>query len=143
MFVLASAWKNSVNATISGVGMLIRPWALKSLNSIEKIQPRMMVALFNDNPSTTILSCYSPTNVSEEMDLITLYNKLSSLVCNIPKHNALIIGGDMNAQISKKVSNKFSLYNASNRNGKHLTDFTLENRLTCLNTKFQKRKGKL
>ena len=31
----------------------------------------------------------------------------------------------------------------SSRNGEHLTDFTLENRLTCLNTKFQKREGKL
>ena len=28
-------------------------------------------------------------------------------------------------------------------NGEHLTDFTLENRLTCLDTKFQKREGKL
>ena len=28
----ASAWKNSVNATIGGVGMLVRPWGLKSLN---------------------------------------------------------------------------------------------------------------
>ena len=46
----------------------------------------------------------------------------------------------MNAQIGKNVNNKFSL---SNRNGEHLTDFTLENRLTCLNTEFQKRKGKL
>ena len=27
--------------------------------------------------------------------------------------------------------------------GEHLTDFTLEKRLICLNTKFQKRKGKL
>ena len=42
-----SAWKN---ATI-GVGMLIGPQALKSLDSIEKIQPRMMVATFNGNPS--------------------------------------------------------------------------------------------
>ena len=55
-----SAWKNSVNATIGGVGMLIGPRALKSLNSIEKIQPRMMVATFNGNPvpqsSATVLS---------------------------------------------------------------------------------------
>ena len=48
----------------------------------------------------------------------------------------------MNDQIGKNV-NKFSLYNSSNRYGEHLTDFTLENRLTCLNIKFQKRKGKL
>ena len=35
------------------------------------------------------------------------------------------------------------LHNSSNKNGQHLTDFTIENRLTCLNTNFQKREGKL
>ena len=115
--------------------MLIGPRDLKSLNSIEKIQPRMMVATFNGNLSTTIIPCYSPTNISEETNLIAFYNELSSLVRGIPKHNVLIIG--------KNGNNKFSLHNSSNRNGEHLTDFTLENRLTWLNTKFQKRKGKL
>ena len=102
-----------------------------------------MVATFNGNSSTRIISCYSPTNVSEETDLIAFYNELSSLVRSIPKHNFLIIGGDMNAQIGKNVNNKFSWHNSSSRNGEHQTDFTLENRLTCLNTKFQKRKRKL
>ena len=123
-----------------GVGMLISRQTLKSLNSIEKIQLWMLVATFNGNPSTTIISCYSPTNVSDEMDLITFYNELYSLVCRIPKHNILIIGRDMNAQIGKNINNKFCLHNSSNRNGEHLTDFTLEKRLTCLNTKFKKRK---
>ena len=102
-----SAWKNSVNANTGGIGMLIRPRALKSLNNIEKIQPRMMVATFNGSPSATIISYYSSTNVSEEIDLIAFYNELSSLVHRIPKHNVLV---------------------------------TLENRLTCFNTKFQKRR---
>ena len=48
----ASAWKNSVNATVGGVGMLIGPRALKTLNSIERIQPRMMAATFNGNPQS-------------------------------------------------------------------------------------------
>ena len=136
----ASAWKNSVNATIGGVGILIGPRALKSLNSVEKIQPRMMVATFNGNSSATIISCYSPTNISEETDLIAFYNELPPIVRTIPKHNILVIGGDMNAQIGKDVNHKFSLHSSSSRNGEHLTD---RNRLTCLNTKFQKRKGKL
>ena len=46
-------------------------------------------------------------------------------------------------KLVKNVNNKFSLHNSSNRNGEHLTYFTQENRLTCLHTKFQKRKGKL
>ena len=136
-----SAWKNSFNAAVGGVGMLIGPRALKTLNSIEKIQPRMMAATFNGNPRATIISCYSPTNVSEETELVAFYDELSSLVRSIPKH-MLVIGGDMNAQIGKNGNNKYSLHNMSNRNGQHLTDFMIENRLTCLNTNYQKREGK-
>ena len=143
MLISASAWKNSVNVMMGGVGILIGSRALKSLNSIEKIKLRMIVATFNGNPSATIISCYSPINVSEETDLIAFYNELSSLGHSIPKHNVLVIGGDMNAQTDKNVNHKFSLHNSSNRNGEHQTDFMLENRLTCLNTKFQKRRGKL
>ena len=138
-----SAWKNSVNAAVGGVGLLIGPRALKTLNSVEKIQPRMMAATFNGNPRATIISCYSPTNVSEETELVTFYDELSSLVRSIPKHNMLVISGDMNAQIGKNGNNKYSLHNTSNRNGQHLTDFMIENRLACLNTNYQKREGKL
>ena len=141
--VTVSAWKNSVNATVGAVELLIGPRALKILNSIEKIQPRMMAATFNGNPRATIIPCYSPTNVSEETELVTFYDELSSLVRSIPKHNMLVIGGDMNAQIGKNGNNKYSLHNTSNRNGQHLTDFMLENRLACLNTNYQKREGKL
>ena len=130
----AFAWKNSDKATIGGVGMLIGLQALKSLNSMEKIQPRMIVATFNGNPSATTISCYRLTNDSEETDLIALYNELSSLVRSIPRHNVLVISEDTNAQIGKNVNHKLHM---SSRNGKHLTDFMLENRLTCSNTKFQ------
>ena len=99
----------------------------------------MMVATFNGNPRATIISCYSPTNVSEETELIAFYEELSSLVRSILKHNVFIIGGDKNAKIGKNGNHKFSLHNSSNRNGQHLTDFTIENRLPCLNTNFQKR----
>ena len=74
MLVTVSAWKNSVNASVGGVGMLIGPRALKTLNSIERIQPRMMAVTFNGNPKATIISCYSPTNVSEETELVTFYD---------------------------------------------------------------------
>ena len=143
MLATAYAWKNSVNATIGGVGMLIGPRALKSLNSIEKVQPKMMVAIFNVNPRATIISCYSPANISEETKLIAVYNEPYSLVRIIPKRNVLVIGGDMNAQIGQNVNHKFSLHNSSNRNEEHLTDFTLKNRLTYPHTKFPKREGKL
>ena len=103
----------------------------------------MMVAIFNGNPTATIISCYSTTNVSEETEVIAFYDELSSLVRSIPKHNVLVIGGDMSAQIGKNGNNKYSLHNTSNRNGQNLTAFMIENKLTCLNTNFQKKEGKL
>ena len=102
-----------------------------------------MVATFNGNPRVTIISGNSPTNISEETELIAIYDELSSLVRNIPKYNVLVIGGDMNAQIRKNGNYKHSLPNSSNRNGQHQTDFTKENRLRCLNKNFQKVEGKL
>ena len=126
-----------------GVGMLTGPRALKTLNSIEGIQPRMMAANFNGNPRATIISYYCSTNVSQETELVAFYDELSCLVRSIQKHNVLAIGGDMNVQIGKNGNNKCSLRNTSNRNGQHLKDFMIENRLTCLNTNYQKREGKL
>ena len=84
-----------------------------------------MVATFDDNPSATVISCYSPTNVNEEIDLITLYNELSSLVRSISNHKVFIIRGDMNDQTGKNVNHKYSFKNLSNKNTEYLTDSTL------------------
>ena len=101
-----------------------------------------MVATFDGNPRATII-CFSPTNISEETELIAFYDEWSFLVRGIPKHNIHVIGGDMNAQIGKNGNHKYSLHNSTNRNGQHLTDFTIKNRLTCLSTNFQKKGGKI
>ena len=85
----------------------------------------------------------SPATVILMLGMKHLQNELSSLVHSILKHMVLIISGDMFAQIGKNEDNEFCLHNSSNRNGEHLTEISLENRLTCLNTKFQKREGKL
>ena len=143
MLATVSAWKNSVNATVGSVGIIIGPRALKSLNSIERIQLRMMVVTFNGNPRITIPSCYSPTNVSEETEHVAFYDELSSLVRSITKHNVLVIGGGIYAKIEENGNNKYSLHNMSSRNEQHQTDFIIEKRLTCLNTNLQNREGKL
>ena len=68
-FVLVSRWKNFTNATIGDVEMLLSPRALRSLNSIERIQPRMMSATYDGNPCAANISCYSLTNARDEMDI--------------------------------------------------------------------------
>ena len=49
----------------------------------------------------------------------------------------------MNIQISEDENNKFCLHSLPNRNDKHLTNFSFEKNISCLDTKFQKREGKL
>ena len=105
---------------------------------LEYEHPKMMCAIFNDNSYTTIISCYSPTNTRDKRDIITFCNELSSLVRHIPKHNVLIISGDMNAHIVKEENDKFCLHNLVNKNLEYLVEFSFKNRLAYLNTKFQK-----
>ena len=73
MFVSVSAEKDFVLAVKGGVGRFLSPHTLKSLNIIEKIQPRMMCTL---QPCKTIICYYSPTNVNDEMDVITFYKRV-------------------------------------------------------------------
>ena len=139
----SSAWKNSMNSTIGGVGILLSPHAFSCLTSIEKISSRIVIANFSGNPSTTIISCYSPTNVADENDVIHFYEQLSSLVRYIPKHNVTIISGDFNAHLGQNEKSPFTMYKESNRNGEHLEKFLLENGMYCLNSRFRKKEGKL
>ena len=101
-----------------------------------------MCVLFNGSLCITIVSYYSPTNVSDETDITTFYDGLSSLAQHIPKHNILIIGRDKKAQICKGENDKFGLYKLPNRNGEYPTDFSVENSLSCLNIKLKKKEGK-
>ena len=97
---------------------------LKSLNSIERIQPWMMVAIFNGNHRATIIYCCIPTNIGEETELITFYNGLSYLVLSIPKQNVLVIGGDMNAQIARHTLFRGCVLRPLNFHGKNTTEPT-------------------
>ena len=109
--------------------MLLSPHATKSLNGIEKITSRILIATFHGNPETTLISCYSPTNIADEQKVINVYDDLSSLVRSVPKHNVLIVGGDLNAQIGQSIHHKFTYHHSSNRNGEYLKYFLIENSL--------------
>ena len=98
-----------------------------------------MIANIQGNLNTTIISCYSPTNVSDENETASFYTELSALTRSIPRHNILILGCDFNAHLGQEDGLKYAFHNSTNRNGKMLKDYLQENNLLCLNTHFQKR----
>ena len=75
--------------------------------------------------------------------MLHFYNELASLVRAVPRHNVLIIAGDMNAQLGRNQHHKHAFHVETNRNGKHFNHFLTENNLYCLNTRFPKKSGKL
>ena len=75
-------------------------------------------------------------------DSIQTYRSgISSLIRQVPKHNVLIIEGDVNVHLGQNDSFKLSNHQNSNSNGEMFKNPLLKNKLLCLNTNFQKRQG--
>ena len=140
--VTASCVKNSSNSSIGGVGLLLSPRAMENLSKVEKISSQVVIADFEGNPKTTVISCHSPHNNSSDEDINHFYNTLRSTLENIPPHNFLLIPGDFNAKLGPNDAN-FTMHSETNRNGEHLVDFMEEFSLCPANTKFMKCKNKL
>lgn len=48
---------------------VLNPKSQKSLDNIESITPRILIASFNSNRKTWVICCYNPTNVSDEAEI--------------------------------------------------------------------------
>ena len=67
--VTSSATKNSVNATVGGVGFPLSPKASNNLTNIESISSRVIVAKFSSNPTLSVVCAYSPHNSAPEEEV--------------------------------------------------------------------------
>ena len=140
--VTTSASKNSVNATVGGIGFLLSQRASDNLLNIESITPRIMVLELEGNPKTTIVCVHSPHNSSTEEDIEDFYTSLRTTVEQVPPHNFLVIAGDLNSKLGPDDVN-FTFDSTTNRNGEMLLDFLEEFNLFTSNNYFMKPKGQL
>ena len=65
---------------------------------------------------------------------------LQDVIRQLPKHNVIIIAGDLTAQVGSVDIVGFSFHDKTNRNGSLLLDLTKECELVRISTKIQKRK---
>ena len=86
------------------------PSCLTKLLAQKKVTPKILLSTFTGNPQATIIGRYSPTNVSEEVETETFYDKLSSITRQIPNHNVLIISGDFNTHFREDNGHKFAYH---------------------------------
>ena len=139
--ITASATKNSVNASVGGVGFLLSPRAQKSLLSVDKISSRITILHINGNPRLSVICCYSPTNCSDDDVKADFYRSLSRAIASVPRHNMLAVCGDFNAKIANNTC--FSYHTATNDNGERMLELLQEHQLIVTNTRFQKPSSKL
>ena len=138
--VTSSSWKNSMNASVGGVGFLLSPAAINNLIHVEPISPRILLIELEGNPKTTIINAYSPHNTSPVNEVEEFYSILKSTVEQVPAHNFLVIVGDFNARLGPNDVN-FTYNITTNRNGEMLQDFMDEFNLFSANTSFMKPRG--
>ena len=118
---------------MGGVGILLFPRASSNLLNIEKITDLIVVAEINCNPKARVVSCYSPTNISDESSIDAFYQDLKSLLDNSPAHNFIVVPGNFNAQIGPEDV-LFTFNKATNHNGEKLVDLA-RYQLTMTNTR--------
>ena len=82
--VTSSASKNSVNATVGGIGFLLSQKASDNLLKIESVTPRILVLELEGNPKTTVICVHSPHNSSTEEDIEDFYESLRETVEQVP-----------------------------------------------------------
>ena len=58
-FITSSAWRNDAQAATGGVGFMVSPQARKALHSVHQHSDRILIAEFEGNPVTTVMSAYS------------------------------------------------------------------------------------
>ena len=56
----STASRNSIGASIHGVGIAVNAKLLPILESVVKHDNRIVSATFKGNPKTTVVACYSP-----------------------------------------------------------------------------------
>ena len=66
--ITCSAWKNNINAATGGIIILLKKLSYNVLANIDIVSIRIMIVNFNGNQQTSIIVCYSPTNVCDPQE---------------------------------------------------------------------------
>ena len=126
-----------------GVGLIIDKQTRKSLLSWEPIDARIIRARFYSTyAKITVIQCYAPTEQAKEEEKDIFYHNLQSQIDKSPRHDIMIIMGDINAKIGSDNNGYETCMGKEamgerNNNGQRLIDLCLENGLVIGGSVFQ------
>ena len=73
--ITCSAWRNSTHDTTEGIGIIVNIIANNAISSIDIIS-RIMAIHFQGDPHSPVISCYRPTNTSDELETDSIYSSI-------------------------------------------------------------------
>lgn len=117
----------------NGKALVIAKEKVNTMLDWEPISDRMIGAHFNSKHcKLTIIQCYTPTNKANDEVKDERYEHLSQVISGVPRHDLLLIAGDLNAKVGEDNTNyeravgKYGC-RVMNNNGERLADFCLNN----------------
>ena len=129
---------------LNGVALILSKKAKATLLEWEPMGERLLRARLNSKyTKLTIIACYAPQEDKHEDDKDEFYYSLSSIIEKTPKHDMILILGDMNAKVGKnnrereQAMGREGLDTDINYNGERLVDFCEENNLIIGGTLFK------
>ena len=130
------------NMHFEGVAIILKKGLEKSLIEWKPVNSRIIkVRLRGRHNNMSIIQCYAPTNDGDEEDKNLFYEQLQAELEEIPRHDVIIVMGDMNAKVGNDnlgVERTMGRHGCGtiNNNGERLVDFCADNSMVIGGTLF-------
>ena len=128
-----------------GVALILKKGMERCLLEWKPINSRLIsMRLRGKHANTTIIQCYAPTNESSDIDKDEFYHQLQAETEAAPRHDLIIIMGDLNAKVGndntdfEDVMGKHGI-GTRNENGEILVEYCAMNNLVIGGTLFPHR----
>ena len=129
---------------LNGVALLLSKTAKTSLLEWEPLGERLLRARFNSHyTKLTIVVCYAPQEDKSDEEKDNFYEKLAVIIDKTPRHDLLLVIGDMNAKLGtdnrgrEQTMGREGLIGEMSDNGGRLAELCDENRLSIGGTIFK------
>jgi len=126
-----------------GTGFMVKKEIEKNIVSFTPINEKICtIRLKGKFNNITVINVHAPTEEKTEEEKDKFYDYFQRTFERVPKHDVVLILGDLNAEIGKEkayenVTGKHTLHEISNQNGELVCNFATENNLTVMRTQFQ------
>jgi len=130
----------------AGTGFVIQNSAMNKIAGFEPISDCICKLRKKGKFYTiTLLNIYTPMEDKEENIKEQIYEELQRTHDRVPKHDIIIIVGDMNAKLGKekvfsKVVGRHTLHNISKVNGEMVANYAISNDMFLISSNFQHKK---